>query len=425
MKRILTIAAIVIVLLGLVIGAYFWWQGHNAASLTVNNTPVQNPFGSTGTPNGTGQGATVDNTQTTQPAAPAAQIAPRLVRIAAGPVAHGVVVIPVVIPGVPAVTTTASSTAPAAATTTDTEVRYIERESGNVYSYDIHSNVLTRISNRTIPGAIEASWLPSGGMSYLRFVSTDANTVQHVDTYALPSDGVGGYALPEDTTQVTTTFGSSTTSALLTIASGDNGSVATLSGPNGEKAKTLFTTILNQIKAFSTRTATYVETLPSIQMPGYAFTVDTGGNFVRFIGPLSGLSILPNHAGTQILYSYIDGSQLKLAAYTVATHTSTPLPVATLAEKCVWGPDDNSVYCGVPVSLPNATLPDDWYQGAVSFSDRIWRIDFSSRIAELVVNLPALNTNGAIDVVSLAVDPANDALSFVNKADGSVWSYDL
>jgi hypothetical protein len=412
MRRALTIAAIVIVLLGLAIGGYFWWEGRQAASLTVGTGTVNNPFGDTGT-GAAGGGADTGSSTTQNAIGSPVQTGSHLTEVAAGPAAAGLSMARVVIPA-------ASSTGTTSVSTTDTELRYVERKSGNIYAYRVHSGALTRLSNRTIPGAAEASWLADGSVAFLRFVTIDAGGNQTVNTYALPASGTGGYALAQNLAQATAVGSSS----VLTLVSGANGTTATLASASGSSQKTAFTTPLSQIKSFYTKAGIVSETLPSALMPGYAFTLDKNGNFVRVAGPLNGLSILPNHAGTAALVSYLDGSTLKLAELTFATQALTPLPVSTLAEKCVWTADDSSAYCGVPVALPSGTLPDDWYQGAVSFQDRIWQIDFDGRVAELVANLPAL-AKEPIDATSLTIDPSGDALGFVNRQDGSVWVYDL
>ncbi|MEK7114269.1 MAG: hypothetical protein AAB850_01830, partial [Patescibacteria group bacterium] len=101
------------------------------------------------------------------------------------------------------------------------------------------------------------------------------------------------------------------------------------------------------------------------------------------------------------------------------------LPVATIADKCVWGADDSVVYCGIPVNPPvGFSYPDDWYQGAVHFSYRIWKIQISSRYAQLVLDFSKENQR-PIDAEALAIDPAGTVLVFVNKNDGSLWSYSL
>jgi hypothetical protein len=89
----------------------------------------------------------------------------------------------------------------------------------------------------------------------------------------------------------------------------------------------------------------------------------------------------------------------------------------------VWA-DEATVYCGVPTDMSNGNLPDDWYQGAVSFSDRIWRIDMTARVATLVVD-PTTVAKTSIDAVSLTVDPLENVLVFMDKKTGSLWAYSL
>jgi hypothetical protein len=420
MRRTLTIVAVVVVVLGIAAGIYYFFFA-KGASLEVGDTPVTNPFGGVGDGTGgaTGGSPAGISTTTEEETAVAATPAPRLVEIAKGPVADGMAMVRITVPAVYG-PPTGSSTVPTVvtATSTDTEVRYIDRASGNVYAYQIRADKLTRTSNRTAPGIQEASWLADGSLAYARSVVTDADGTAHAETYALPANGIGGFALPRDLAQAFAAEGSS----LLALASGVNGSVATVSKTDGTAGKTAFSTPLGQITAFAAKSGYFAETNPSAAAAGYAFSAGTA--FTRLLGPLPGLSILPNHAGTKLIVSYLDGSALRLASYDLASRELTALPVSTLAEKCAWTADDASAYCAVPVALPSGTLPDDWYQGAVSFTDRIWKIDFSSRVAELTLNLPtAAKTD--IDAVSLTLDQDTDALSFVNKLDGSLWSYDL
>ena len=115
-----------------------------------------------------------------------------------------------------------------------------------------------------------------------------------------------------------------------------------------------------------------------------------------------------------------------------ATNSAIPLPVATIADKCVWTTDDSALYCGVPMNPPSDfAYPDDWYQGALQFSDRIWKINVSGHFAQLVLDfssetIPAeVQTISSFDVESLAVNPLTTQLVFINKNDGALWSYQL
>ena len=128
-----------------------------------------------------------------------------------------------------------------------------------------------------------------------------------------------------------------------------------------------------------------------------------------------------------MLVSYVDGTgSLQMELIDTATGKTTVLPVATIADKCAWSADSKTAYCGIPMNVADGfAYPDDWYQGAVSFSDRIWKIDVAGRYAQLVLDFPK-ETNGVmLDAETLSIDPAGTALSFVNKSDGSLWVYKL
>jgi len=60
----------------------------------------------------------------------------------------------------------------------------------------------------------------------------------------------------------------------------------------------------------------------------------------------------------------------------------------------------------------------------VHFSDRIWKINVSGRYAQLVLDFSKENKD-SLDAEALVVDSLNTILVFVNKNDGSLWSYSL
>ena len=115
---------------------------------------------------------------------------------------------------------------------------------------------------------------------------------------------------------------------------------------------------------------------------------------------------------------------MQLALVNTGTSDILALPVATIADKCVWTADDSAIYCGIPVDAPSASYPDDWYQGVVHFSDRIWKIQVVGRYAQMALDFPK-ETKESLDATALAVNPAGTVLVFLNKNDGSLWSYSL
>lgn len=398
MRRILTIAAIVIVLAGIGVVAYLYFSGRTASVVVAPTTSATLPSAGPETVPSAGEATATPSIASPVP------VSARLAQISTGPVVPGEAVV-----DIPAQNASSSP---------DVAVTYIERQSGNVFSYLAQAGTLTRTSNRTIPGIEEASWLPDASLAFVRYLSgADFSTI---NTYALPSDGSSGFFLPQDLSDIAVS-----STSVLALASGVNGSSASLMQTDGTHATTVFTTPLTAVRVSFAGKGRYLAfTKPSATIPGDAFLVNNAGYFSRIAGPLDGLVALASPSGKWVLVSFVrNGMQMELV--NTATGETILLPVATIADKCVWTADDSAIYCGVPVQPPeNYAYPDDWYQGAVHFSDRIWKIDVSGRYAQLVLDF-SKETGTALDAVALAVDPSNTVLAFLNKNDSSLWAYKL
>lgn len=419
MRRALIIIASIIVLVGIGVVVYFTFfnaQPHltvgassNAFGDTGAGTVAANPV-SGGGPSGNTSSGTV--------------VGPNFVKITSAPVAAGMIAFDIA--PKPILSTTPLSTSTSASSTVsttnlapaDTEVRYIDRESGNVYAYRVQARTLARISNKTLPGIQEASWLPDGSASFVRFL-TQTNGVEQVNTYELPADGTGGYFLQQNLAQASV-LGPTT---IFTFAAGSDSSIGSTANVDGTGAKTLFTSPLTSLWVYPAGTSIIAVTKASAQVDGYAFSFSSG-KFTPILGPLRALTVLPSPSGKLLLYSYYtDGSVFQMLVLDLTTGAVTHLPVATFAQKCVWTTSNDALYCAIPKSF-FGTLPDDWYQGVVSTNDRIWRIDLSSRLATLILD-PSQTGKVDIDAVNLTLDPNVGVLVFRNKKDSSLWAYNL
>lgn len=405
-RRLLLIALIALAILVVAGGIYFFFFASKAPSVTTEDPG--NLFGTSDEAAGQGEIPPLGEAQ--QQAG--IEVAPNLIRITDGPVAEGVVAF--------AVREAATSTEGTPTTRFDTEIRYIERESGHIYAYRAEARTLTRITNRTLPGVMEAKWASDGSIAFARFLSESESGELVAETFALPASEESGYFLESDLGAVVV----SATSSILTLLPNANGSVATVARLDGSAPRTLFSSLLSALRLEPAGPGYVAYTKASAQTNGYGFLVGgTSGTFERVLGPLRGLTMLPSPSGDSIFYSYLSGTALRSELLATAARTATSIPLGALPEKCVWAPDEESIYCAVPRSL-SGTLPDDWYQGAVSFSDRIWKIDLSGRVAILVVD-PATVAQVEIDAVGLAIDPGAQVLVFTNRKDGSLWVYDL
>ncbi len=402
-----TIALGVLIILGVLIAGYF----------LLRDTSTPATPGTSGTFPAVGEPVTASVPGTTtgffddqiDASSRPVQAAARLVKITDGPVAIGLAARTV------SGTSTASSTSSA-----DVAVRYIERASGNMYEYRQQERAITRLTNRTIPGVFEAAWLLDGSRAYVRYVSNGTGNTTHIETYALPMSG-DGQLLARDLSQI---FPDGTAS-VITLSSSDTGSIATRTDIGGIGGTTVFQTPLSRLFAFATDRGMYVHTPASALAESYVFLV-RAGQFERIPAPAKGMTVLPSPNGKILLVSYInDSGALQTGIIDPDTATLTKLPIATLTEKCVFTKDSLHAYCGVPASAPEeGIIPDDWYQGAIGFRDRLWEIDFGSRLALFTADLPKL-TDAPIDAVSLATDENQSVLFFINRNDGSLWAYEL
>lgn len=401
MNRTLTIAAIVLVVLGLGAGVYFMFF-MKTATITVAPTPSVNlPVAGQETQGTPTQGTPGPNTTT----GVAAVISARLVQISTGPVVPGVIIV--------------DMKAKDASSTPEVAVNFIERESGNVFSYLTQAKTLTRINNKTIPGIQSASWLPDASAAFVRYLS--GNDFSTINTYALSATSSNGFFLPQNLSDIAV----SSTSVLM-LTSGVNGSATSLGRTDGTRATTIFTTPLSSLRiSFAGKNQYLVFSKPSATLSGDAFLVGSSGRFSRIAGPSQGLVALASPSGKWVLVSSILEGTMQMALIDTTTGASLQLPVATIADKCVWTADTTAIYCGIPMNTNASNLyPDDWYQGAVTFNDRIWKIDVAGRYAQLVLDFGNAK-KGTLDATSLALDPKNTTLVFLNKNDGSLWSYGL
>ncbi|PIS43209.1 hypothetical protein COS69_00575 [Candidatus Kaiserbacteria bacterium CG06_land_8_20_14_3_00_49_31] len=402
MRRALIIIAIILVLLGIGVATYFLFFARTAGIVVAPTGSVSLPVA--------GQQEVPDigivNTSSTTPVIAPVPVSARLVKISAGPVVLGEVLV-----DIPAKNASSSP---------DVAINYIERESGNVFSYLTNTKTITRTSNKTIPGIQSASWLPNASLAFVRYLSgTDFSTI---NTYALPANGVGGFFLPQNLADIAVS-----STSVLTLTSGVNGSVASLERTDGTHAISIFSTPLSALRvSFAGKNQYLAYTKPSATLPGYAFLVSGTGRFSPVVGPQNGLVALASPSGKWVLVSYTLVNAMQMTLINTVTGETFPLPVATIADKCAWMADDSVIYCGIPMNPPaDIAYPDDWYQGAVHFSDRIWKIQVSGRYAQLVLDFPKETNDDSLDAEAMAINSFGTVLSFVNKNDGSLWGYSL
>lgn len=318
------------------------------------------------------------------------------------------------------------------ASSTETLVRYVDRQTGNVFEYNLSKPEQgnTRITNTTIPKIYSVVWFEKGESMILEYIDERTDTPQAVYATISPNKASTSEISYRE---LQTSFLSD--SAILTpspslqniayIESFTGSAKVITASKSGASSKEIVSLPTSEWHiSWPAENTIVATTKASESVPGYAYAINTStGALEKIIGNKNGLAVVPNKNPDTILYSFIMNRAPSVYVFTQSTGENQNSRFQTLAEKCSWG-NDTVFYCGVPKTLPNKKYPDAWYMGAVSFDDRLWSYDTVSGLTKQLFD-PAQITNIDLDIIDIKTDPSESYLIFTNKKDSSLWVYTL
>lgn len=320
--------------------------------------------------------------------------------------------------------------------------RYIERGLGHIFQTPLATFIESRIVNETRPRIMEALWGNGGKSVVVRFID-DKEGGAVIKTSILSLDSPESRADSTSTTPIsefikteeillpdyipfmaTSEDKSDKVFYLEKILNASTGSISTFKGQGTSVVlNTAFTEWLPQFPNSQLITLT---TRPSATVPGHLFFVDTKTKAItKILGGVNGLTTLTSHDGKLVLFSETRDSAPRLHVYDVKSKTEHSLSIQTLPEKCVWSQKESFVaYCAVPQTIPSNTAiyPDRWYQGLVSFSDSIWKIDTVTDISQKIMT-PSEFGGPSMDITNSSLSSNDSYVVFMNKTTGTPWVY--
>ena len=312
--------------------------------------------------------------------------------------------------------------------TSTTVVRYVDRATGHIYDANLATLEKTRITNQTLPKIYEAYFRTDGNAVLLRSLRDDSDVVENLslaltpprststdDLYAVSSTALRG--------EVGAVTAGSGNTLIYTLR--DTSSIVS-SAFNGTGAKTLLTSPFTDWRLAATGNSLIAYTKAGATVSGYAYTLNpSSGALTKILGPLNGLVATPNAPGNRVLYSYVENNETRLFVKKLANNVLSEVPIATLAEKCVWSKIKTAmIFCGSPSDEIGQNEPDSWYRGATIFSDRIWSFNTDTEITQVLIE-PAIVLDIDIDMIGPTLSPKEDYLVFINKTDLSLWALKL
>jgi hypothetical protein len=308
---------------------------------------------------------------------------------------------------------------------------FVDRLTGRIYGYDLENFSVFQITDTTIPSVYDAYITNNGTKVFMRALAEDGTTIK--TTVATIPPFIAG-SEPRPLTGISSLQDNVSSVAVSRLSTSFSYLVPNLEGSSvytiDAKGKTSVTT-----SVFREWTLTYGGELPymttkaSAYLPGYTVSLP---NQTYFLGGKTGLLTLPNMAGDAAIASMWSKTGLVTFIFTKADKLPRPLSIQTLASKCAWM-DTLHAICATPSSISETDegLPDDWFQGTLSFSDDIYMISIDQKELDSVANASSLlftlsNERGQpFDVTRLQINGANTSLLFTNKKNGTLWMLHL
>lgn len=299
---------------------------------------------------------------------------------------------------------------------TTTVLMFVDRSTGYVYGYNVDSGKTYQISNTTIPGVYDAYIWSNGDKVVMRYLDASRkNIVSVLATIPNVSEDHDAQALssitylPNNISSIAVNASLSSLSYL--VQNGLGSSVYTL-GPKGvvHVSDSPFAEWLLSYggeKLYATTKASAYEEGETVSLPSYS----------QLFGGKTGLTSLPTNAG--LLFNSM-WSKTGLSTFVTSGALVIPVNIRTLSAKCSQGVGSLFI-CGVPKTLPPSSegLPDDWYQGTISFDDTLMLVD--TKQGESYPLYEFDQKYGAMDVTHIQADRSASLISFIRKQDGSLY----
>ncbi len=303
--------------------------------------------------------------------------------------------------------------------TTGALIRYVEKGTGNIYEVSLTSGAETRISNQTIPHVVEAIWSPQGTRVVL---ITDIDGTRGETLIGTLSIATGGtLALTTETlakTPIQNIAFSLAGTLFYTDITTTGNLVAKAQNLRSNTVTPLFTTPFAEARVLWDmwkEKAHYIYTRPAEGMMGYLYSMESG--YAKPFDQALQLTALRTDADTLAINKNANGEPYSLVM-TLELGKGVFSNIETLPEKCAGM--NTTLWCGASESENTTEFPIHWYQGKVSYADKLWRMDRTSAQATMVTD-PEAVARESIDVTDMMANSGH--IIFKNKKDDSLWLY--
>lgn len=308
---------------------------------------------------------------------------------------------------------------------TSSRLRFTDRATGYLFEADLETGEVHRLTSTLIPKVYRASFFTDGSFIghaltenedpylFIGFLGTTTEGgLRALDTVSLDAAAID--ALPIGRSR-----------GYIALVEGGSGTALIRGSTEGRATRVATTTFKDWRLHAPSENQIIIAQSAATGMPGGAFQIDSGtmAPFARGIG----LTILPEEGGAVLIGS--DTGILRLMVRPERSASLADLPIRTVPEKCVWRPRVRSgegkvaaltTYCAVPREVTSPTFLDEWYRGEIHTADTWWRVDVSTLDAARLP-VPDQDLDKEFDVEYPVMDTNGRFVAFLNAHDKSLW----
>lgn len=309
-------------------------------------------------------------------------------------------------------------------------LRYVNKITGNIYQTFADNINEKKYTSTVVKSVHESIFGDSGNSVLMRYLKPDAKTIasyvgimpkEVLGADAITANDLIGNFLPEGILEA---IYSSDSTKMFYILPYKDGIVGITASADGSRKNQIFESAFTEWTVdWPNKDNITLTTKPASVADGFMYSLNPNTkSFNKILGKIKGLTVKMSPDGNHVLFADKD---MTLSIYNIAKKQKTQLSVKTLPEKCVWGSDNESIYCGVPKYLEKNEYPDVWYQGLVNFSDDVWKIDIISNNATLILNPSEYTKNPSLDMINLKLDQNMRYLFLVDKNTNYLYEYKI
>lgn len=299
------------------------------------------------------------------------------------------------------------------------EVYYTEVGTGHIYSIDLETGQVIRVSGTTVPATQKAVITNDGRFTFIKSGFGGSGEYAVAEIFA-QEENILKTNILEDVIDFTTT----NNNTFLYAVRKNNSVVGKEYSPISKATKELFTVPFSEAKIVWGKTANathYVYPKPNSALEGYLYEI-VSGKIKRL--PVDGLGLTAVGSEDYIL----SGSQVKnsyeTSIYVKRQNISVEFFETILPDKCTLLNLDARFICAIPNTPIKSDAPDGWYQGMTTYSDNLWSIDPDAGSLTLLLKIEE-ESGRELDIMNLLSNNGDNNLYFQNKNDQTLWTYEL